>query len=148
MKYKVIIDESLEEDIVIYAKEESSLTNEIRHLIQTYSNEIILYNLEEIIKTNISEVIAFTVLENKVYAITPFGKFVIKSRLYQLNEVVGDSFIKINQSCLVNVKKIKRFKVSPFGGMYVVMEDGFTDFISRRQLKTVKERMGLWWKNI
>ena len=143
MKCKVIIDESLEEDIVIYAKQENNLTNEIRQLVNNYSNEIILYDVEEIVKTHISEVIAFSVLENKVYAITSFGKFVIKSRLYQLMEVVGDSFIKINQSCLVNVKKIKRFKVSPFGGMYVVMTDGFTDYISRRQLKVVKERLGL-----
>ena len=143
MKCKVIIDESLEEDIVIYAKQENNLTNEIRQLVNNYSNEIILYDVEEIVKTHISEVIAFSVLENKVYAITSFGKFVIKSRLYQLIEVVGDSFIKINQSCLVNVKKIKRFKVSPFGGMYVVMIDGFTDYISRRQLKVVKERLGL-----
>ena len=143
MKCKVIIDESLEEDIVIYAKQENNLTNEIRQLVNNYSNEIILYDVEEIVKTHISEVIAFSVLENKVYAITSFGKFVIKSRLYQLMEVVGDSFIKINQSCLVNVKKIKRFKVSPFGGMYVVMIDGFTDYISRRQLKVVKERLGL-----
>ena len=143
MKCKVIIDESLEEDIVIHAKQENSLINEIRQLVNNYSNEIILYDVEEIVKTHISEVIAFSVLENKVYAITSFGKFVIKSRLYQLMEVVGDSFIKINQSCLVNVKKIKRFKVSPFGGMYVVMIDGFTDYISRRQLKVVKERLGL-----
>ena len=143
MKCKVIIDESLEEDIVIHAKQENSLVDEIRQLVNNYSNEIILYDVEEIVKTHISEVIAFSVLENKVYAITSFGKFVIKSRLYQLMEVVGDSFVKINQSCLVNVKKIKRFKVSPFGGMYVVMTDGFTDYISRRQLKVVKERLGL-----
>ena len=140
---KVIVDESLEEDVVVRIKKENNLSKEIRRLVEDYSNEIILYKDEEIVKTNISEVIAFTVSDNKVYAITSFGKFVIKSRLYQLTEVVGDSFVKINQSCLINVNKIKKFKVSPFGGMYVVMNDGFTDYISRRQLKTVKERLGL-----
>ena len=140
---KVIVDESLEEDVVVRIKKENNLSKEIRRLVEDYSNEIILYKDEEIVKTNISEVIAFTVSDNKVYAITSFGKFVIKSRLYQLTEVAGDSFVKINQSCLVNVSKIKKFKVSPFGGMYVVMNDGFTDYISRRQLKTVKERLGL-----
>ena len=140
---KVIIDESLEEDVVVRIKKENNLSKEIRRLVEDYSNEIILYKDEEIVKTNISEVIAFTVSDNKVYAITSFGKFVIKSRLYQLTEVVGDSFVKINQSCLINVNKIKKFKVSPFGGMYVVMNDGFTDYISRRQLKTVKERLGI-----
>ena len=140
---KVIIDESLEEDVVVRIKKENNLSKEIRRLVEDYSNEIILYKDEEIVKTNISEVIAFTVSDNKVYAITSYGKFVIKSRLYQLTEVVGDSFVKINQSCLINVNKINKFKVSPFGGMYVVMNDGFTDYISRRQLKTVKERLGI-----
>ena len=140
---KVILNDSEEESVVIYAKEENSLVKEIKQLVENYSSEVTLYNDEEIVKTNLTEVIAFTVIENKVFAITSFGKFNIKSRLYQLSEIAGESFIKINQSCLVNVKKIKRFKVSPFGGMYVVMENGFTDYISRRQLKFVKERLGL-----
>ena len=52
-------------------------------------------------------------------------------------------FIKINQSCLANKTKIKRFETTIGGALKVVFKNGYIDFISRRELKNVKNRMGL-----
>ena len=51
--------------------------------------------------------------------------------------------MKINQSCLVRVDKIKRFHSSIGGSLMVTLEGGYRDYISRRQLKIVKERIGI-----
>ena len=56
---------------------------------------------------------------------------------------VTDNFIKINKSCIANLKKIKRFDASFGGAMQVTFKNGHTDFVSRRNLKNVKERMGI-----
>ena len=53
------------------------------------------------------------------------------------------SFIKINQSCLANKKKIKKFEYTIGGSLRVVFKNGYIDYIARRELKNVKERMGL-----
>ena len=66
----------------------------------------------------------------------------IKERLYTVENTVGDSFIKINQSCIVNIDKIERFEASFSGALTVVLKNGYKDYISRRQLKIVKERIG------
>ena len=78
-----------------------------------------------------------------MYALTENEKFKIKSRLYQLEEKLDNNFVKINQSCIANIKKIDRFKATVGGSLTVVFENGYVDFVSRRKLKNVKERLGL-----
>ena len=64
------------------------------------------------------------------------------------NEIMIDGssiegFVRINQSCLGNVRRIARFDASIGGSLMVTFENGHRDYVSRRQLKTVKERMGM-----
>jgi DNA-binding LytR/AlgR family response regulator len=63
--------------------------------------------------------------------------------MYTVEEQLGGRFVKINQSCTVNVDKIERFDVSIGGALRVTLKNGFRDHVSRRQLKAVKERMGI-----
>ena len=53
------------------------------------------------------------------------------------------SFIKLNQSCIANKNKIKKFESTIGGALKVIFKNGYIDYISRRELKNVKERMGL-----
>ena len=80
---------------------------------------------------------------NRVYAITDKDKLQLKYRLYQLEEAFSDSFVKINQSCLVCINKIARFDAILSGALMVKMKNGYTDYVSRRNVKSVKERLGL-----
>jgi len=68
--------------------------------------------------------------------------FRLNHRLYQLEERLGTRFLKINQSCLANIQQIQRFDASLAGALLVIFKNGYRDYVSRRQLKTVKERMG------
>ena len=67
----------------------------------------------------------------------------IKMRLYEIEEKLGDDFVKINQSTVVNVKMIEKFSVSFGASLTVHLKTGRRDYVSRRQLKAVKERMGI-----
>ena len=55
----------------------------------------------------------------------------------------NEYFVKLNQSCLANIKQIKEFKASIGGSVMVIFQNGYKDYISRRELKNVKERIGL-----
>ena len=71
-------------------------------------------------------------------------KYQIKYRLYQLEEMeINKSFIKINQSCYANIKRIKKFDSTISGALKVIFNNGYVDYIARRELKNFKERMGL-----
>ena len=100
------------------------------------------YYEDEIVQINPVEVYAFYTKSGKIYASMIDKDYLIKERIYKLEEVL-ESFMKINQGCLVNKHKIKRFESSMSGSINVVMKNGFSDYISRRELKNVKRRMGL-----
>ncbi len=143
MKYSIFIEPDREEEIIIYAHGKTRLIEQIEELISAEKKDLTGYRGDEIVKLTPAEVICFTVENGKVYGITKSEKLLIKLRLYQLEERFSADFVKINQSCLVRVDKIKRFHSSIGGSLMVTMEGGYRDYISRRQLKIVKERIGI-----
>ena len=59
-------------------------------------------------------------------------------------EILSKSlFIKINQSTVANITKIERFETSIGGSLSVRFKNGYRDYVSRRNLKKIKERMGI-----
>lgn len=143
MKCKIIIDPSREEEIIVYAQKSSALTAAIERLAREEETAWIGYGKESIVPLDPKEVLCFSVEGNKVYAHLQTETVWMKCRLYQLEERLPEEFIKINQSCLANCKKIARFDVSISGALRVVFQNGHSDYVSRRQLKLVKERFGI-----
>ena len=144
MKYTIIIDKNREEEVIIYAKEKSTLTDEIERLVNDNNLELIGYDKSgEGVKLTTDEVYCFTAEDNKIFAITEKDKLRIKCRLYQLEEILPEYFVKINQSCVANIRKIARFDTSVSGTLLIKFKNGYKDYVSRRQMKAVKERFGL-----
>lgn len=143
MKYEIIINPNAEERVVIYAKENNPLTERIKELIEESAPTLTGYCGSEIKTLLADEIYCITVIDNKVFALLKAEKFLIKKRLYILEDILGEQFIKINQSCLANIKKIEGFDASVSGTLKVRFKNGYTDYVSRRQLKFVKERLGL-----
>lgn len=143
MKCTLIITDEHEEEVVIYARERTKLTNDIEMLVCGSVPELIGYKENEVVKLNSDLISCFTVEGNKVYALTDSEKLQIKLRLYQLEEMLSDTFVKINQSCIANIRKIERFDTSVSGTLLIKFKNGYKDYVSRRQMKAVKERFGL-----
>lgn len=143
MKCKTIVDPSRDEEVLIYVQKPSTLAKEIEALVSAESTELLGYNDREVVPLSPSDVACFTVENGKVYALTDKEKLQVRRRLYVLEESLGQSFVKINQSCIANIKKIQKFDVSLGGALLVCFENGYRDYVSRRQLKTVKERIGI-----
>ena len=142
MKCKVFIDKNHEEEVVIYSHQRNFLVEQIESLVNSQEIEITGYKEQETVKLDLSEIFCFICEENKIYALTEKERFKIKLRLYQLEEKLPQNFVKLNQSCIGNVKKIQRFNASFGGSLSVEFKNGYKDYVSRRQLKIVKERFG------
>ena len=143
MKLRITIDRNREEEILVFAHERTRLVDEIECLVNDYEKEIIGYKDGEMQKLSLLQVSCFIVENNKVYAITEKEKLQVKMRLYQLENVLGDSFVKINQSCIANINEIKKFDTSISGTLKVIFKNGYVDYVSRRNIKAVKERLGV-----
>lgn len=143
MKFKLFIDKEREEEVIVYAHEKSHLVSEIESLIEDSASELVGFNRGEAIRISAGDVYSFVLEDGRLFAVTENEKFLIKSRLYKVEENLPQNFVKINQSCIANIKKIKKFDVTVSGTLKVVFKNGYTDYVSRRNIKKVKERLGL-----
>lgn len=142
MKCKTIIDKNRDEEVLIYAHEPSELTREIEDFVISRDTELIGYGEGTIVTLRLADVCCFTVEDGRVYALTDSEKLQLRKRLYMIEECLDNSFVKINQSCIANIRKIQKFDASIAGALLVTFKNGHKDYVSRRQLKTVKERIG------
>lgn len=143
MKCKTVVDKIREEEVVIYVHQSSQLSADIENYVRARSEELFGFDDKNAVKLNRSEIFCFTVENDRVYAYTEKERFLIKRRLYEVEETLDDGFVKINQSCIVNVEKILRFDASFSGTLSVTLKNGYKDYVSRRQIKKVKERIGI-----
>lgn len=143
MKLKITIDRVREEEVLVFAHERTRLVEDIERLVNSSTKELIGYSAGEAQRLSPSQVSCFAVENNKVYAVTDKEKLQIRLRLYQLEEILDAGFIKINQSCIANINEIKRFDTSISGTLKVIFKNGYSDYVSRRNIKAVKERLGV-----
>lgn len=143
MKYTLYIDKSSDEEITIVAHEKTPLIEKIEALINSENRENTIwgYRGEEIIAVNHEDVYCFIIEDKRLYALLDKEKYLIKMRLYELEGILPNSFVKINQSAIANLKKIERFRATIGTGLEVHFKNGHRDYVSRRQIKVLKERL-------
>lgn len=142
MKFSFYADKERNE-VIVYAPEKNELITEIEHLARKNSSELIGYKNKEAIKLSPDEILCFISENNRVFAVTEKEKLLLRLRLYQLEESLSSNFVKINQSCIANIRQIKKFNASFSGTLQVTFKNGYTDYVARRRLKEVKERLGV-----
>ena len=143
MRYELIIDDTKEESIVITAHYKNNMIIEIEKILKNSDSKLVAYGDDEVAIIDLKEVSAFYTNNGKVFISVGKQSYYLKERIYQIEEIIDSTFIKINQGCIVNIDRIKKFDCSLVGSIKVVMRNGFSDYISRRELKNVKRRLGL-----
>ena len=143
MKVTTIIDPLREEEVVIHAHERTEVIGQIEAFVADADTELVAYtDCKEIVRLYAQDVHCFLIEDGRIYALTDREKLRVKQRLYVLEQMLDHSFLKLNQSCIGNVSKIDRFGASIGGTLTVHFKNGHRDYVSRRQLKAVKERIG------
>ena len=146
MKFKLIIDKSREEEIVATVHDRSSLTEQIEALVMAHcgTDRIAAYAEEEIRMLPFSDIECITVLEGKTWAIDSCGnRYRLKQRLYELEQMLPSTFIRINKSALANETRLERFAVCFSGAVDAVFQSGYREYVSRRCFAEIKRRYDL-----
>ena len=143
MKFRLIIDKEKDEEVVATVHRRSALTDEIEALVLKYAgaDRIPAYTEDDLKMLAFSEIECVTVLEGKTYAID-FRKqrYRLKQRLYELEEILPASFIRINKSTLANENRLDRFCVTYSGAVDAIFKCGYTEYVSRRCFAQIKRR--------
>lgn len=146
MKFKMIIDKTKEEEVVVTAHEPSALTERIEQLVLEYTgtDRVIAYTEDETKILKFHEIVCITVVDGKTYAIDRKGKqYRLKQRLYELEAMLPASFIRINKSAIANETQIERFAANFSGAVDAVFRGGYREYVSRRCFAEIKRRYDL-----
>ena len=82
--------------------------------------------------------------EGKVYAETENSTFLLRLRLYEAEQRLAKcSFVRISNSDIVNLKKVKGFDLSFVGTICVSLANGTVTYVSRRYVAKIKQLLGL-----
>lgn len=144
MKFRLIIDNENDEEVVATVHKRSPLIDEIEALIQKHAgaNRIPGYTEDDIKMLSVSEIECVTVLEGKTYAIDRQNRrYRLKLRLYELEQQLPSFFIRINKSSLANENALDRFCVTYTGSVDAVFKCGYTEYVSRRCFAQIKRRL-------
>ena len=90
-----------------------------------------------------NDIYMFRVEDKQVNVYTEKSNYLVKKPLYQIEEELDQSFIRISKTTIVNLKKIDRVAPSLKGMMFIQLKNGLKDNISRKYLPDFKEALGL-----
>lgn len=80
----------------------------------------------------------------KVVAVTQSGEYTLRLRLYELEEYLDPhQFVRISNSEIINLKKVKGFDLSFAGTIRVKLSDGSVTYVSRRYVSKIKHVLGM-----
>ena len=144
MKVELNIDKKFGETIVTIST--NKVNDEIQNLVNYIENkedyfigvldgEVRLLNTEDIIRVYVED--------RKVYVVTVEGRFIVRKKLYEVQNTLTKDFIKISQSEIANVKYIHSLDLGWRGTIVINYKNSDISYVSRRMLKEFKMKLGL-----
>ena len=149
MKVGINIDHSVEEvEVLITAQEQSRTVNALyEHIVEfdKKSLETLTAYRDDIAKiVNMTDVFRIYTGNQKVYIQTHQGEYAIRYRLYELEAALDKKlFLRISNSEIVNIKKIRDIDLSIIGRICIRFEDNTQTYVSRRYIPKIKKSLGI-----
>ncbi len=146
MQIEIKIDNNFKEPkAVIYTNEVTDeITEFVRQLSDERSNFIAGFKdgtTELLEPENIFRIYA---LNGKVCTETDSGTFTLRLRLYEVEQRLDDRiFVRISNSEIINLKKVKNFDLSFVGTICVKLSNGTVTYVSRRYVAKIKQILGI-----
>ncbi len=90
-----------------------------------------------------AQILRVYAVSGKVVAATEQGEYQLRLRLYEAEErLSGADFVRISNSELVNLKKVRSFDLSYAGTICVVFQNGAVTYASRRYVPQIRKKLG------
>ena len=136
-----ISSEIIETSITINAHQ---MTDEIQNIINyianinSIPNQIIATKNNEVYFIDLEKVICFFSKDKYNYVRTIEGTYKIKYKLYELEDIFRQKdFVRISNSCIINIRQVKCFDTSMLGTVLVNLNDNTQEIVSKRNITDI-----------
>ena len=144
MKLELNIDEKVKETLVVVSA--NKIDKEVQNLINyiEYSSDYLIGIVEDKASIiDIGEIIRVYIEDRKTFVVTLKDTYVVKKKLYEVENMVTRNFIKISQSEIANIRFIKNLDFSNTGTIVIKYKNSDISYVSRRMIKEFKLKLGI-----
>ena len=137
MQVEIKIDDScIEPKVIIITDKVNDEINDILNTLSSKTPEAEILSPEDIIRIYAAG--------GKTFASVSKKEYILRQRLYELEEqLTKHSFVRISNSEIINLKKVRNFDLSLSGTICVTLSDGTATYVSRRYVSKIKQVLGL-----
>ena len=146
MKIKIVIDESYtENEIIIKCHTHSDEIKNIQKMLEnaaSHSGNLIYYKGDKDYYFDLKNILFFDIEGGICYAHTKSDIYLVKHRLYELEQILPINFVRISKATIVNINHILSVS-SSFGSSYSLEFNRSHKqvYVSRRYIKLLKTRL-------
>lgn len=146
MDFSIKKDKDLNDDeIIIIHNVKSDLINSLQVFLLSESiksSPLKLYKGDTEYFIKLSEILFFETYDNSVFAHTYSDAYKSDYRLYELEDLLSDNFIRISKSTIVNLNYIVSIKRNFGSSSTINFSDSFKEVeVSRKYLPILKEEL-------
>lgn len=146
MKVEIKIDDTCTEPKIIILTDK--ITEEINTLVRNLSGQtpqiLTGFKGDTVEILDQPDILRIFASSGKVFAATEKGEYTLRLRLYELEERLDrNRFVRISNSEIVNLQKVKSFDLSFTGTICVSLSDGTVTYVSRRYVSKIRQVLGL-----
>lgn len=144
MKVKIEISEEYDPAYaVIYTKAVTEEIQKVSDLLQQDNGPVTAYSEDRLVVLQPEEIYMVRVEDETTVIYSKENKYKSRKRLKEIYAQVGDGFMQISKSTVINLKYLDSMEVGFGGTMVLKLKNGCKDYVSRFYLKALKQYLGL-----
>ena len=140
MQIEIKLDENCKEPKIIVVT--NKMTDEINEIMKRLSDAGFKDDIVEVLEP--FDIYRIFAASGKVFAETNHGEYTLRLRLYEMEQRLDSkTFVRISNSDIINLRKVKGFDLSFAGTICVTLSNGTVTYVSRRFVAKIKQLLGI-----
>lgn len=120
------------------------MNNEVEGIISYLNNHCLVgYIDDDIYNIEFKKIYYFEAIDNKVFIYTKDNCYTTKKKLYEIEDLNINNFVRISKSVIINIRKIDHVKADISGKLITTLINGEKIIISRKYKNLFKKRLGM-----
>lgn len=131
-----------DEQVIIECVEMNKDFEDIKDYVLMKGNTLTGFIQDTAFQLNLSDILYFEAVGERVFAYTADELYSVKLRLYELEErYLKNKFVRCSKSVIVNLMHIESFRPTLDSRLYARMKNGEDVVVSRMYAKELKKRI-------
>jgi len=149
LKVGINTDPRAEEvEVLITARERDQRVDALYEHIMAFDQKsletLTAYRDDTAVLVNTADIVRIYGGNQRIYVQTGRGEYTVRYRLYELEAALDHrQFLRISNSEIVNIQKIRDIDLSIIGRICIRFEDGTQTYVSRRYIPKIKKSLGI-----